>query len=82
MPSWMNGSRKNFSTGEIIIELAVPWEDILNNSESLPKFFRVNLAWLDHDNPTNTKSSVLWWRPPWDSNNDYQDSGLFFLQRK
>jgi hypothetical protein len=72
----------NTSTGEIIIELAVPWEDILNNSDSLPKFFRVNLAWLDHDNPTSTRSSVLWWRSPWDSDKDYQDSGLFFLQRE
>jgi hypothetical protein len=32
---------------------------------SLPegeKAFRLNLGWVDHDRPENTKPSVLWWR--------------------
>jgi len=26
--------------------------------------FRLNIAWMDHDRPENTKPSVLWWRDP------------------
>jgi hypothetical protein len=26
------------------------------------KSFRLNVGWMDHDRPENTKPSVLWWR--------------------
>jgi len=42
--------------------------------------FRLNIAWMDHDNPANTKPSVLWWRPPWNSSLSYEGSGIFFLR--
>lgn len=37
--------------GEFVI--ALPAEE---------KSFRLNLGWMDHDRPENTKPSVLWWR--------------------
>lgn len=37
------------------------------------KNFRLNLGWVDHDRPENTKPSVLWWRP------DAPEFGVFML---
>lgn len=41
--------------------------------------FRLNIGFMDHDNPLNTKPSVLWWKPVWDSAYDYPESGTFRL---
>lgn len=38
---------------------------------------RFNLAVMDHDRRENTKPSVLFWKPPWDSSLNYEGSGVF-----
>lgn len=39
--------------------------------------FRMNVGYMDHDNPSNLKPSVLWWKPLWTSKDNYPDSGVF-----
>jgi 3',5'-cyclic AMP phosphodiesterase CpdA len=60
----------------ITLECAIPIK--MSNPEG--KQFRMNAAFEDHDNPNNTKPSVLFWRPKWNTGKDYKDSGLFILQ--
>ena len=36
------------------------------------KSFRLNIGWMDHDRPENTKPSVLWWR-----DDTVEEFGLF-----
>jgi len=38
---------------------------------------RFNLFVMDHDWKENTKPSILFWKPPWDGNSDYEGSGVF-----
>lgn len=39
---------------------------------------RINIGIMDHDRPENTKPSVLWWRPIWNSSESYNDSAYFY----
>lgn len=43
---------------------------------------RFNLAVMDHDRKENTKPSVLFWKPPWDSNSAYEGSGVFMREQQ
>ena len=63
------------SVAGMCAEVAIPVKYILANSSW--RSFRLNVGIMDHDVPTNTKPSVLWWRPPWDSNQNYEASGTF-----
>lgn len=63
-------SQRNVHTAELAISL---------NALSLKTgTFRLNIAYMDHDNRNNTKPSVLWWRPVWGSSADYKHSGTFY----
>lgn len=63
---------------KIIAELAIPIHYIYNIEDKSPgSAFRLNIGIMDHDNPANTKPSVLWWRPKWDSVQNYAGSGIF-----
>ena len=59
------------------IELKVPLKSI--EAEDA-KAFRINVGVMDHDRPENTKPSVLWWRPLWDSDGDYEGSSTFYKE--
>jgi hypothetical protein len=41
--------------------------------------FRLNIAWSDKDNPFAMDNAVLWWKPRWNSSNDYHQSGVFLI---
>lgn len=43
------------------------------------QFFRINVSYLDVDEPLNMDHARLWWKPPWDSSEDYPQSGVFLL---
>lgn len=43
--------------------------------------FRLNIGFMDHDNPLNTKPSVLWWRHPFATDGDYPEAGKFILMK-
>ncbi|TDG37277.1 hypothetical protein EZJ43_03930 [Pedobacter changchengzhani] len=58
-----------------VLELSIPLNSIKAlNSDSI----RVNIGVMDHDHPENTKPSVLWWRPVWDSLENYNGSATFY----
>ncbi len=65
-----------FSGHTFSVELAIPH----NTFGQQQKKFRMNVAYMDHDNPNNVKPSVLYWRPRWGSPGDYADSGTFVLK--
>ncbi|MEC5165464.1 putative phosphodiesterase [Flavobacterium sp. PL11] len=58
-----------------ILEFSVPLNSINADQSSN---IRVNIGIMDHDRPENTKPSVLWWRPVWNSNASYKESSLFY----
>lgn len=62
-----------------LLEMSIPFKalDIQGNSSNS---IRLNIGVMDHDRPENTKPSVLWWRPVWDSETDYNSSGIFKLE--
>lgn len=39
--------------------------------------FRLNVGWMDHDRPENTKPSVLWLHPVWGSEPDWDRTGYW-----
>lgn len=57
------------------LELKVPLESI--KAEDI-EALRINIGIMDHDRAENTKPSVLWWRPVWDSNESYEGSSTFY----
>ncbi len=62
------------------LELAFPISQLLAAGSNLEKL-RANIGIMDHDRPENTKPSVLWWRPVWESNLDYPNSGMFYITK-
>lgn len=57
------------------VELAIPKKSIALKKANTP--LRVNVRYLDHDRPQNQKPSRLYWKPAWESNEDFDGSGLF-----
>lgn len=45
-------------------------------------FFRLNIGFIDHDDPTSIEPSVIWWKPKWGSRSDYAKSGVFLVEDK
>jgi hypothetical protein len=79
---WMKGSSNALnaaiaptSSGQIL-EMSIPLKTLYLKRKA-PNSIRINIGIMDHDRPVNTKPSVLWWRPVWDSESDYEESGVF-----
>jgi hypothetical protein len=51
----------------------------LSESAAGQEGIRLNIGFMDHDNASNTKPSVLWWKPTWDRPESYARSGFFRL---
>lgn len=59
------------------LELKIPLKSIQAvNSNAI----RLNIGIMDHDRPENTKPSVMWWHPIWNSNGDYVGSSTFYKE--
>jgi len=61
------------------LEARIPFSAL--EHDSLPESVRINIGIMDHDRPENTKPSVLWWRPLWSSDQNYENSGMFWLEK-
>jgi len=70
--------KTKLSSGHFIAECILPLKEWTEKTSG-ETGFRLNIGYMDHDNPQNTKPSVLWWRPPWDHNLNYENSGVFVL---
>lgn len=62
-----------------VFEMGIPLRMIRDAEGELMNNVRLNIAFMDHDNPRNIKPSVLWWRPPWDHSANYNESGWFII---
>ena len=52
---------------------------VLSDSQNLS--FRLNVGWMDHDRPENTKPSSLWWRPGWGFSSDFEGASIFQVKQ-
>ena len=57
------------------LELKVPLKSIQAKNSNV---IRINIGIMDHDRPENTKPSVMWWRPLWNSEKSYEGSSSFY----
>lgn len=62
---------------QLLVKLKIPVSG-LNETEKL----RFNMSYRDIDDLSNSKPSVIFWRPKWSSPDDYLNSGVFFLSKK
>jgi hypothetical protein len=51
-------------------EIAIPLSYIEQHQGKKWSSIRLNIGWMDHDRPENTKPSILWWRPLFGSSTD------------
>ena len=78
---WVNGTAQKVEAAVVqttsgqVLEMAIPLKALSNNGKT--DSIRLNIGIMDHDRLENTKPSVLWWRPLWGSETDYQESGVF-----
>lgn len=68
---------KWMSEKEWLIQLKIPILDFDKTKE-----LRFNMSYRDIDDLSNTKPSVIFWRPKWGSVEDYPSSGMFSLLEK
>jgi hypothetical protein len=59
-----------------MVEFKIPLNKIVKNDQS----FRINIGYRDQDNLPEKQVSTLFWKPLWNSENDYQNSGTFILK--
>lgn len=59
------------SEGRYDTRVSIPLSDITTST------FRLNVGWMDHDRPENTKPSILWLRPLWGTAEDWSGSGVW-----
>ena len=69
---------KSVLTAEVAISRAY-FESELQGPEDLS--FRLNVGWMDHDRPENTKPSTLWWRPGWGFSSDFEGVSIFQVKQ-
>jgi len=69
---------KSVLTAEVAISRAY-FESELQGPEDLS--FRLNVGWMDHDRPENTKPSTLWWRPGWGFSSDFEGAARFQVKQ-
>ena len=63
---------------EMIIDLPELHEKQQSGSSSV---LRLNVGWMDHDRPENTKPSMLWWRPGWGFESDFPEAARFQIKK-
>lgn len=59
--------------GEITVTVRIPKKDFLKADGS----FRLNVGSMDQDDPTSTEAAILFWKPKWDSKENYPGSGTW-----
>lgn len=63
-----------------VTEVAIPLEYIASLQGLNWGNIRINIGWMDHDRPENTKPSILWWRPVWGKTEDFSGSATFYKE--
>jgi hypothetical protein len=73
-------SRLQRQEGLWLTELYIPLSYLIRLQGDDWSSFRLNIGWMDHDRPENTKPSILWWRPVWGSESDHPSFGRWFRE--
>lgn len=58
---------------EITVTLRLPKKEFLKVDGT----FRLNVGYMDQDDPTSTEAAILFWKPKWDSKENYPGSGTW-----
>jgi hypothetical protein len=66
------------SRSSIVAELAFPVSAIQSKQGLDWSSIRLNVGWMDHDRPENSKPSILWWRPVWGQPADHPNLGTWY----
>jgi len=64
------------ANGTLRFLLQVPLEKIEKQDHS----FRFNIGYRDQDNHPDIDNATLYWKPVWESENDYKNSGTYILE--
>jgi hypothetical protein len=82
----LSNNKKKLKTGvtgecsgqnnSLIATLSIPRKNLIND------FFRLNIGFRDQDDITSSDQSILWWKPKWGSQSDYEGAGLFRLKKE
>jgi hypothetical protein len=67
------------SAGRYDTRVSIPLSYITKTQGRDWNSIRLNVGWMDHDRPENTKPSILWLRPVWGKAEDW--SGSFVISR-
>jgi hypothetical protein len=59
----------------IKVMLRIPIKDVVKPDHS----FRINIGYFDQDNHPEFRNSSIFWKPQWDTETDYKNSGTFIL---
>jgi hypothetical protein len=70
--------RVDESRSSIVAELAFPISAIQAKQGLDWSSIRLNVGWMDHDRPENSKPSILWWRPVWGQPTDHPNLGKWY----
>ncbi len=57
------------------IEVAIPVNYLAEMNDASWENFRFNVAYFDYD--SNSSTSAIWWRPDWESSENFIGSGMF-----
>ncbi len=60
----------------MMVEFKLPLKKIVKSDQS----FRINIGYRDQDNLPEKQVSTLFWKPLWNSEGDYSNSGTFILK--
>jgi hypothetical protein len=69
-------ARFDTTRGQMVAEIGIPLSYI-DQVHPDSNEFRLNIGWMDHDRPENTKPSILWWRPVWGKSGDFKGAATF-----
>jgi hypothetical protein len=82
----LSNNKKKLKTGvtgecsgknnSLIAALSIPRKNLIND------FFRLNIGFRDQDDITSSDQSILWWKPKWGSQSDYEGAGMFQLKKE
>ncbi|MBL7767352.1 MAG: metallophosphoesterase [Flavipsychrobacter sp.] len=61
------------NNGELTVTVKLPKKVFLKADGT----YRLNVGYMDQDDPTSTEAAILFWKPKWDSKENYPGSGTW-----
>jgi 3',5'-cyclic AMP phosphodiesterase CpdA len=77
-PNTVIATKKTVAGFDAEISIPLSYLNFKNGAEW--ENFRINLAYVDWDEESSR--TIIWWRPAWDSDDNWIGSGIFFKKRE